>query len=360
MGNNKLQYIFYILVTVVIVIIFILNAKNVYSFKNVLFKPTLLVKEDEFTDEEKTKTTETHRVSAKHYVFISSTFDENYTFNLPVVVHSWRRLNIEPVIAIIYDDVHFKYKENSSAAHVIKYLEKINIRIISLNVDQNNSIVISQVIRLFGGILSNDILNDQDFLMTSDSELAPLKLNYYHVNLNTSNPKITLWNAFCCGSFSFENKMYEMYPIGHIGMTKKEWRDVMELNFDDYKFDGASVLKKLREFFGKSFKQTEGKGSSSWYADQTMVSVRIKRYTEEKNLIPEKRAYTGVRLDRTTNENYWNNRLKKSDEITDVHLYQWQCKSFIMLFNNFLNKLFANEISLISFYKDLQLNFWQF
>ena len=66
-------------------------------------------------------------------------------------------------------------------------------------------------------------------------------------------------------------------------MTKKEWRDVMQLNNSDYKLDGNSVLKKIRDTnkntaFSQDPGGKEAKGGPSWYADQIMVSVFIKRY----------------------------------------------------------------------------------
>ena len=61
-------------------------------------------------------------VIIKKYALMSTTLDDNTTFNIPLVVHAWRRLNIEPIVIIIMDDKKFKYNKNSSSGQILKYL----------------------------------------------------------------------------------------------------------------------------------------------------------------------------------------------------------------------------------------------
>jgi hypothetical protein len=77
---------------------------------------------------------------------------------------------------------------------------------LTIQVNQNFSIVISQVIRMFIGIFPDHILRDEDFVVTSDSDLAPLKASYCAINMNQAETSIIVWNAFCCRSFKHSDK----------------------------------------------------------------------------------------------------------------------------------------------------------
>ena len=149
--------------------------------------------------------------------------------------------------------------------------------------------------------------------------------------------------------------------MGHIGMTKKNWRQAVELNEENVgKLDGDSVLNKLFKIYGKEFKQNRGKGGNSWYADQQLVSVFVNRHATTKNLTLDLRAYTGHRLDRRPDESYWNQVLESNGKITDSHLFQTQNAMTIRISMKFLKKLFGQEIGLVKFYEDLVSKFWQF
>ena len=225
------------------------------------------------------KTSPQFRVKSKKYAFMSTTLDDNYTFNILVVVHAWRRINIEPIVLIIKDENQFKCKRNSSSDQILQYLNKINVQTLFIHVNQNFSIVISQVIRMFIGILPNDIIQDDDFVMTTDSDLAPLKSAYYNVDMSRINTTITVWNAYCCGTFQHvDNKTYTMFPMGHIGMSKKNWRMAIGLDKETYTFDGDSVLKMLLNIYGNDFKQDEAKEGFYWNADQRLISFYVNVY----------------------------------------------------------------------------------
>ena len=195
--------------------------------------------------------------------------------------------------------------------------------------------------------------------MTSDSDLTPFELGYYRINMDRVKETITVWNAYCCGQFQFiDGKTYKMFPMGHIGMTKKNWRQAVEL--DEGNLDGDSVLKKLFKMYGKEFKQDPGKGGNSWYADQQLVSVFVNRHATAKNLTLDLRAHTGGRLDRSHGESHWNQVLESNGKITDSHLFQTQNAMTIRISMKFLKKLFGQEIGLVKFYEDIVAKFWQF
>ena len=129
-----------------------------------------------------------------------------------------------------------------------------------------------------------------------------------------------------------------MYPICHIGMTKSIWRKIMELNKVDYKLDGESVMKKVKEVLGNSY-VTE---SSSWYADQKIISILIKKY--EKNVSVQKIKYKGNRLDRSLSDRNWTTLLNEFESITDLHSFKENIFEKWSLVSNIFFNIFNSEI----------------
>jgi hypothetical protein len=159
-----------------------------------------------------------------------------------------------------------------------------------------------------------------------------------------------------------------MFPMAHIGMSKKNWRYVVDLDKVNYTLNGESVLKKVFQVYGKDFRQKNDKGkfsfsyaSSTWFTDQRLISVFVKKYaTTSSKITLDLRSYSGVRLDRTKNEAEWNGKLENVDALTDAHLYQVHSEMSMRLFRKFLIKYFSHKTDLIIFYNELILNFWNF
>jgi len=155
----------------------------------------------------------------KKMVVVSANLESNYSFNLPMVCLAWRRLLMTAMLS-----------------------------------------------RLFVGLLPANLASENDFIITSDSDLYPVNNNFYNT---INNDALKVWNANCCGIFKHENKSYQMYPISYIGMRKWQWFDVMKLNHDNYKLNGKSILKKISESFNKTVfikpNNKINKGDPTWY-----------------------------------------------------------------------------------------------
>ena len=81
---------------------------------------------------------ETNRINSNKYAVISTTFDDNYLFYIPMVVHAWRRINIEPILVLIYDNDKFRHKRNTSSHQTLSYLKnELNVNILNLAVNAN-------------------------------------------------------------------------------------------------------------------------------------------------------------------------------------------------------------------------------
>ena len=169
---------------------------------------------------------------------------------LPVTVSTWRRLNVEPILLVTYGPNTVRHAANTKFGKVIACLIKMNVNIVYLgSVESPDLIAIAESSRLFGGLLPSHIVQEEDFLISVDSHIMPVRGKSFGEGLPSG---ITVWNATCTQD-----------RLCHMGMTKKAWRDLMHLNSKDYKLDGKSVRKKLVDIYGKDLGQAPGLGNAA-------------------------------------------------------------------------------------------------
>jgi hypothetical protein len=89
------------------------------------------------------------------------------------------------------------------------YLKHVGGHIIDVQCNESYSIKLSQLIRVFSGFLPDSIVQDEDNILTGDSDLMPLKASEYKPTPGTHG---FIFNAFCCGSFQRRGKSYRMFP----------------------------------------------------------------------------------------------------------------------------------------------------
>jgi len=89
------------------------------------------------------------------------------------------------------------------------YLKHIGAHIVDIQCNQSYATKISQLVRVFSGFLPNSIIDDEDDLITGDSDLMPLRYNDY---LPTPGTDGFIFNALCCGTFKRRNRSYRMFP----------------------------------------------------------------------------------------------------------------------------------------------------
>jgi hypothetical protein len=229
-----------------------------------------------------------------------------YFFHLPMLVKAWERIGYKTIVLVVASKFP---PQDKLGAKTIEYLEKFNAKVINLETVNNYEVIISLVSRLFSSLIDDSIINDDDFVITSDTDLYPIDSNYYLDDEKLSkNESIFLWNAFCCGNFNFKNRSYRMYPMGHIGMRKKYWRSVM--NFNQKKkaeLNSKFMLDYLSDFFkgDRKIKENDkiGRGDDNWYMDQVMIGVNIGNYKLDinKNINLVEKHHSCRRLDRGNN-----------------------------------------------------------
>jgi len=236
---------------------------NYQNYQHILtsnYEKNIIILETEFkSDHDLNYDIILNRTPNKYAILSANLQKDYYLFNLPMVALAWRRIDYEPIVFIVYSDIS---KLNNLSNKTIEYLNKFKVKIVLIKSPDNYENTVGMLSRLYGGLLRN--ISDDDFLITSDSDLYPINNVYYSTRITNS---IKTWNAFCCGQFMFNQTKYTMYPLSHIGMRKFQWKEVMHVSEElGYKLNGESILKNIKLFDEKYIKKNNEfvKGDSIW------------------------------------------------------------------------------------------------
>ncbi len=294
-------------------------------------------------------------VANRHVILSTNLDNENldfYYFYLPITCASWRRINYEPIVILISSDFN---NLSPQSLLTLKYLTQMAVKTIRINTSKKLDVFIAMISRLFVGLLPDELVRDEDFVITSDTDIIPYNKTYYYSFKAESD--IVIWNAYCCGSFNFKGDKYTMYPLSHIGMVKKNWKKVMNIQSEDYeKLNEETIMKIMKKLHGDSEvydgERTIQRGDQFWYMDQKTISVNIVK--NGKELRVDKIQYRGARQDRSISSlNQWILNLKKiKDKLTDFHMFHADVFKKVESINLILELLFANEqMELIDYFK---------
>ena len=146
--------------------------------------------------------------NSKKLVVISIDLNKVYhMFLLPYLTLAWRRVNYEPIFLFVIENEN-QYLTNKKLRQLQKtteVLNLLNVTILKIPSNEKYAFMIPMIIRLFSGILPDNLVNDDDFILTSDADLIPINKNFYFY---TNKTYIKIWNAFCCEAFEFKSKYY--------------------------------------------------------------------------------------------------------------------------------------------------------
>ena len=280
-------------------------------------------------------------------VSISANGSSYYTFHLPITALFWRHIGYEPIVLYV---TSAQAMPNDFDKKAIEYLNKMQVKIVYIKTESNYELLTTTVVRIFVGILPAHVVGENDFILTSDVDLYPVKSSYYNIINKVTIDQVNVWNAYCCGLFKHHEKTYQLYPMGHIGMKKSLWRKVMQLS-DVNVLTGRFVLDAVDNYFGvNTVKQNEqiARGDATWDLDQKFISIRIKLSNESVNEI----KHEPVRMDRSQNNSMWKSYLKRPRKITDVHYYQDQriLMSWHLLRDLFERVFQSNQLDMLDRY----------
>ncbi|CAF0842042.1 unnamed protein product [Adineta steineri] len=237
-----------------------------------------------------------------------------YCFYTPIITFAWRRLGYQAIVIFVGD---FKALNGTQPDHIrlaAEWITRFDGIVHYFQCDEAYAIKISQTIRVFIGFLPLPFINDDDFLLTTDSDLLPLRREQYM--LRTDYPDGFIVNRWCCGTFKMRNKTYHMFPMGHLHIKRKVWRAMvlestvhqelvnmtskqgnqafttnetslvehestnknMSLLLDEAPLSFASIAFYLRYEFGEIYDQTMLKGDQSWDMDQKLITMFLLDY----------------------------------------------------------------------------------
>ncbi|CAF1020124.1 unnamed protein product [Adineta ricciae] len=295
-----------------------------------------------------------------------------YTFYTPITAASWQRVGYEAIVMFVGD---FK-KPNVLTARLNlsrNYLKRVGAHIFDLQCDESHSIKVSQLARVFSGFLPDSIVQDEDNILTGDSDLMPLKASEYKPSPGKDG---FVFNAFCCGSFQRRNRNYKMYPMGHIFLQKKAWRAMVieskqraellvnadkrtqELLSENAPLSFETISLYGRHEFQKVYDQRMDKGDAAWYMDQILCSMLLIDYQERhRNFSISERSRID-RLDRAFGIGAWDQN--NFDRYGDAHLihdevlseHNWK------IFKKFLTALFNQTMVTLfdDYFKQYMIN----
>ena len=287
----------------------------------------------------------------------------SYIFYTPIAAAAWQRIGYDVIVVFVGD---FTTNSNASLSPQLNlsrtFLQRLGVRIIDFQCNQSYSIKMSQIVRIFAGFLPDEFVDDRDHIITTDSDIIPMKQEDYQFNEKTDG---FIYNAHCCGTFERRGKTYQMYPLSHICLSKYIWRDLFldsiqrkELldsnissrnslllsNKAPFSFDTISLY--TRQEFRQLYDSNMTKGDSAWYMDQIYSSMLINDYCEKhSNIKIDKRYKVSSRLNPDAAYHVWYpQRLKQFGDAHIIHdeifdSYRWSS------FRNLLGFLFNSSLT---------------
>jgi hypothetical protein len=282
----------------------------------------------------------------KKYVLIScstSTSIEFYMFHIPLAVLAWLRIGFEPVVLIVSSDLNMT---NKFTAKSVEFLKSLNISVHFVKADVGYEILTAMVIRLFAG--SIPLFNNEDFILTTDVDLIPIRKAYYKID---SNFDIHIWNALCCGTFLHDNKLIQMFPMSHVGMKKSIWKKLMKISNKDRTELGTNLIVESIE---SAFNSSKGRfkikkdeevvvGDENWFLDQKLLSVNINQLIKYSDFKLKLIKYEGIRADRwARNDSLFEKQY--FDQLTDFHSFHYDFKNKWFLMKRLFDNMFEREL----------------
>lgn len=200
----------------------------------------------------------------------------DYAFNLPLTALAWERLGFRSIVLIIGS--RCEWENDPTLSLIISYLEARRATVIFVSAPLDYRPTLSQTARAFTVNFPEFPGSDGDFLITSDSDLWPLRKEHYSPRPGMD---VVLVHAGCCGFFQMNNKSYPMYPMSNIGATVSTWRQIMNDNHSTAG-DSESILNYLGDVFGEMMARSPVVvAQPTWYMDQRMTSIRLTEWMEK-------------------------------------------------------------------------------
>lgn len=235
----------------------------------------------------------------KTFIIIGCSPRQDYDFPLPMTATIWKQLLGWEPVCMLYS-TESTWRKNPSASYVLDTLDQKGIRyhFIGDLSGQWNEHTPVQNARQHAAALDFD---DDDFLVTGDADLWPLRKDYYD-QIDYSK-KMTFW---------FSNAYNYAYHCScHIGARASVWRDVMGLKVTGEILSQMQVTLDRDVAPARIGLSTADAGMVEWNSDEVNTSrlIRAKSwYPHQCQMIERKRSVHGIlvdRIDRATWKGWW-------------------------------------------------------
>lgn len=179
---------------------------------------------------------------------ISSNYDNNYLFYLPIVTWSWNKLGIDCLTILPITESR---EEQAKDLLVFKTgaEQKLRYNNIYFNAPNNKKATYAQCSRLYASALIT--LPEDEILITSDADMAVFSGYFNQAN----NGQINVFGADLVPP--------NQYPMCYISMPAKTWREVMWIT------PGVPVQKYLDDLLGHI--ECEHFRANQWAKDQDEI-----------------------------------------------------------------------------------------
>lgn len=206
---------------------------------------------------------------------ISSTYQDNYFWNIPLVTYLWNKLGVGVIcfMPTIFEDKESEYKKYCLVQQTIKE-QGLDLYVAMFNAPDYKKATYCQCLRSYGASLES--IDDETILISSDCDMGIFQLP----------PYISGFTIF--GSDLVPNGQY---PMCYISAKAKDWRNAFEIN-------GRTYQQCIDDLLGDV--EAEHYRGNFWARDQEVAFNKI-NLTQELNLIPRTNGETPfaqLRLDR--------------------------------------------------------------
>ena len=198
----------------------------------------------------------------------------DYAFYLPLTVWAWRRIGFESIVLII--GTRKEWVASPILSIVLEHLERLKTTVLFVDAAVDNRSMLGQTSRLFVFNMEGFPGQDDDYLITSDSDLWPLRLEHFAPRTGYD---LVLVHSECCGYFKLRNERYQMIPMSHVGAKVSVWKQMIN---DGHLAanDSTTILDYLEDRFGPRVRKKVKFASRQWFYDQLTISIRLSEWIE--------------------------------------------------------------------------------
>ncbi len=189
---------------------------------------------------------------------LSTTYDNQYLFFLPITTWAWNKLGID-VVCFIPDDCGDVVRQRRRRVMRNYFQSQGNNRFAVYNCPKDKEATYAQCSRLYGAALP--LFQDDEVLITGDIDMAVFNRGYFN---QFNDGYVHVAGA----DLVPENQ----YPICFIGMPAKIWREVMNIPL------GVSAQEKLDDLLGAI--ECEHFRGNLWSKDQETIFNALKKSDE--------------------------------------------------------------------------------